>query len=44
MGILRYLFHRNTFLRRKGNILPMKGSSELYEFIHSRGYIDITIS
>ena len=44
MGISVYLFHRNTFLRRKGNILPMKGTSELYEFIHRRGYINITIS
>lgn len=44
MGISMYLFHRNTFLMRQGNILPMKCTSELYEFIHRKGYIDITIS
>ena len=38
IGISMYLFHRNTFLTRKGNILPMIGTSELYKFIH-RGVI-----
>lgn len=39
-----HLIHRNTSLRRKENILPTKGTSELFEFIHRRGFIDVTIS
>lgn len=32
------------FLRRNENILPTKGTSELYEFIHRKGFIDVAIS
>lgn len=39
-----HLLHRNTSLRRNENILPTKGTSELYEFMHRRGFIDVTVS
>lgn len=44
MGVLMHLLHRNTSLRRNENILHTKGTTELYYFIHGRGFIDVTIS